>query len=589
MAIIFPYVVQCSCGAAITANLADGVNASRTPEIRKEILEGRFHKVGCASCGRIVTAEKSFFYTDLDRSTYIQVKPRQDRHLSKTVSHGLDNALQYVPETMAPSSGRNVRVVFGMAELREKLLAQDLGLDDIGVEYLKVLALNEHPFLMQRPRLRLMLDGATSDELQFVAAFDLDGQQFRLGVPLSAAREVATDRAFLKSWATEAGLGYANLDEGGDRWVNMWRWSPQPGSLDNLRQFAAALRQGVEPDMASAEFSAMLSRLPHGSQLPGWAKNDLQLLFGHAKLKGDDKIQDALFEIRFGKVLGDDWSSNDDKDDIDSIWKLLSALPASNVEGNTSINEINLAPGEGGGWYEPQTGDIYIGSRLLSDREEFEDVIRHEVGHGVHEARLDQVNDWLDQAFGWRMFSPDRAGLDEWVALMGGWNAFGVAEGERASILRFIETAIGRGSSWIPGPMPKVPAGHRWWSADFGPRLAYERSGSHWYQNHSSWYRRGGRAFFLNFYYRTLCVVNEDALAMVARMPSSYAAMSTFEFFAELYALYYDLDDPMRDVIPPEVNGWLDEHVGSDLDRPARPLIRAKEAFETVTRPVAPD
>jgi hypothetical protein len=589
MAIIYPYVVQCGCGATVTANLADGVNVSRTPAIRREILEGRFHKVGCPACGTVVTAEKSFFYTDLDRQTFIQVKPRQDRHLSNSVSAGLDRALEYLPEALSPTDSRKVRVVFGMAELREKLLAEDLDLDDRSVEYLKVLVLNEHPFLLQKPRLRLMLDGATNDELQFVAAFDLEDQQFRVGIPLPAGREVAKDPPLLKAWSTDAGHSDAGLADNGNHWVNMWRWSPQPGALEALQGFAAALRQGNPIDMKSAGFSTMLEGLPRGAQLPGWAKTDLQLLFNHAKAEGDEGVQDALFEIRFGKVLADDWSTNDARDDIDTIWKLLSALPPTNVEGNSSINEIRLAPGEGGGWYEPQTGDIYIGSRLLSDRENFEDVIRHEVGHGVHEARLDEVNGWLDEAFGWRMFAPDKAGLEDWVALMDGWEALGVPVGERASILRFIETAIGRGESWNPGPTPRVPAGHSWWGPNFGPRLAYERSGSHWYQNHASWYRRDGRAFFLNFYYRTLCVVNEDTLALIAHMPSSYAAMSTFEFFAELYALYYDLDDPQRGAIRPEVRTWLDQHIGGALQRPVRPMMRAAKEFETVTRPVPPE
>ena len=35
-------------------------------------------------------------------------------------------------------------------------------------------------------------------------------------------------------------------------------------------------------------------------------------------------------------------------------------------------------------------------------------------------------------------------------------------------------------------------------------------------------------------------VVDTAALNLVAKMPDNYAAISHFEFFAEMYALYYD-------------------------------------------------
>jgi hypothetical protein len=62
---------------------------------------------------------------------------------------------------------------------------------------------------------------------------------------------------------------------------------------------------------------------------------------------------------------------------------------------------------------------------------------------------------------------------------------------------------------------------------------------------------------------------------LVAKMPSSYAAMPQFEFFAELYSLYYDKDDPQRKVIPADVAKWLDENIGTrDPNSPRRPAAR---------------
>lgn len=67
----------------------------------------------------------------------------------------------------------------------------------------------------------------------------------------------------------------------------------------------------------------------------------------------------------------------------------------------------------------------------------------------------------------------------------------------------------------------------------------------------------------MNYWYRAFIVVNESTLELVSKMPSSYAAMSHFEFFAELYALYYDMDDPLRENIPDSVTAWLAENIGS--------------------------
>lgn len=584
MAIVYPYNVQCDCGATISANLADGVNVGRTPAIREQILAGTFHRVSCPSCKRTVTAEKSFFYTDAKRRTYIQVKPRQDRHLWREASHGLKHAIER-SRNVDPDKKATVRVVFGMAELREKLIAEDLKIDDRAVELLKVALLNEHPFLMHRPRLRLMLDSANAKHLEFIAAFDHDKENFRLSVPMEAARDFLDNKKRLRSWTHEAGHKQPLFEMKDDYWINMWRWSPQPDALEKLKQVAAQLRNGANVDVDAPEFAAMLEGLPRGAHLPSWAKVDLQLLFNHAASLDNEELKDALFEIRFAKTLADDWSTNKKRDDIDTLWQLLQALPPTNVEGNAHISDINMEQDKGGGFYEPQTGDIYIGSRALSDQENFEDIMRHEVGHGVHEARLDDIDAWLASEFGWHMFAPKKAGLDQWIELMGGWETLGASDAEQRDVLRFLTISLGDGSSWSAGPSPNVPAGHIWWQRDFGPRLACERSGANWYEKYPNWYRVNGQAFFLNYYYATLCTVSEETLDLIAKMPSSYAAMSTFEFFAELYALYYDLDDRGRDMIPRPIRQWLDQNVGQAQARPARPMTRPREAFETIARP----
>jgi hypothetical protein len=60
--------------------------------------------------------------------------------------------------------------------------------------------------------------------------------------------------------------------------------------------------------------------------------------------------------------------------------------------------------------------------------------------------------------------------------------------------------------------------------------------------------------------------------------------MSTFEFFAELYALYHDLDDPLRTALPRRVIDWFERLVGPPREMRSGPP-RTREGWETIDRP----
>ncbi len=164
------------------------------------------------------------------------------------------------------------------------------------------------------------------------------------------------------------------------------------------------------------------------------------------------------------------------------------------------------------------------------------------------------------ERFGWQTFGRTDSEIDRWVELMGGWGD--LTSRQRRDVRDALRTALGHGSSWQPGPTPTLTPGHPWYDADFGPRLAFERTGANWYSNHNVWYRAGGKAFFLNYWYRTFVAVSEETLDLVSRMPDPYAAMSHYEFFAELYALHYDVEDD-RSAIPDDVAQWLDAIIGA--------------------------
>jgi hypothetical protein len=323
-------------------------------------------------------------------------------------------------------------------------------------------------------------------------------------------------------------------------------------------------------------FATMLARLPRGSALSSQGKSDLQRLSAWAKARKLRDLQDRLFEIRFDKQLEDDWSRNRDANDIDTLWTLLRDLPPDHVEGNVKLREIALADG-GGGSYDPSSREIEIGRAELDHAESLQDTIRHEIGHAVHASRKEEIDAWLRDRWGWREFAvqSDEA-MDEWLAIMGGWTALGVAnENDRAAVRAAIRESLGPGEKWGPRRRPALPRTSVWKKPDFAPRLAYEKTGEDWYEQNESWFRANGHAFFYNFYYRKLMVVKESTLDFVNNsMPDRYAAQSPAEFFAELYALYYDVDDKKRVNIPADVSQWF----ATNLGRPAPPAPSASGA-----------
>ena len=560
MSVYHNYSVKCGCGETLEVPLADGVNVTRTPDARKEILRGEFHRYSCQACGAEGIVEKEFFYTDFENNCFIKVMPRQDRHQWQRASKTLDAETDQVPEALSAASRRTLRVVFGLGELREKLVSQDAQLDDRVVEILKVLAIYEHPFLVQRPRLRLLLDKVSDETIDFVACFDHQNDRFRVRIPRRNGDDLAGRPEELEGWLSRAHGSESLFRLRNDYWINFWRWSPQTKALSLLADYAAQARRMEYLPQDSKLFEFMLNYLPRGNHLPSWAKGGLRDLFVYAKARKDGKLQDELFEIHFGIGLDDDWHKNDDPDDIDTLWKLLRDLPDTHIEGSTEIRDLNLAGGTSGR-YEPSTNDIYIGGGLLSERELFESQVRHEVGHAVHEQFRAKIDPWLTKRFGWQEFGTADLDIDAWVDLMGGWGDLSATQ--RSNVRCYLREALGPGKSWRPGPAPNPSADDPWWRTPFGPRSAYEKTGADWWKNRANWHRHGGRAFFMNFQYRKFMVVDEKTLDLIGKMPRRYAAMSKHEFFAELYALYYDLDDDLHSNLPTDVKEWLDTNIGT--------------------------
>ena len=576
MSLMHPYQVSDRNGVRHATMLADCLNAQRMPALRQHILDRAFHQVHAE--GLEMQVEKAFIYLDLARGQAVLVQPPRERFRHRDASAQLDRMLAVMPAAMQAQAQLR-RVAYGLEELREKLVAADAGLDDRAIELMKAALVHDHPVLLTRARLRLSLDRVDAQGAQFLAQYDHSPKSFSL--TYATPELFCGDEKSLRHWSSSMKRNdlYA-LPAQGDHWVNYRRWLPSQDAVAQLHQTVARLHAGQALAPASAAFQTMLKRLPRGSALSGQGKQDLRTLFLWAKKKNLQKLQDQLFELRFGVALEDSWYRNDDKNDIDTLWRLLKSLPDNHVEGNAKLSEISIGTG-GGGSYSASTTEIEIGSGELAFKSSFEDTLRHEVGHAVHEENRDLVDGWLWERFGWKQFTPDTGGIDDWVAQMGrgsGWPALNATQ--KTQMRALIRQACGPGGVWAPKVTPDSPPSSPWRGATFGPRLAFVQSGDTWYEKNDKWYRAGGKAFAVNFWYGTLMCVAETTLDFIdTHMPDRYAAMSPDEFFAELYALYYHPTDKRRKQIPADVMKWMAENI--DVAGATRPAAKATRRRKT--------
>lgn len=158
------------CRNEFVAPIADSVGANRAPHLLDAVFEGTFHRFACSKCGSFVQVEKEILFTDFVRGHWIGVFPPADEarfeECSEMVTATFDEALlERAPPLVATWAPRfKVRVVFGVADLREKLIAWHNDLDDRALEILKIDLLADRPELIARGVFALRLDGVIAED-----------------------------------------------------------------------------------------------------------------------------------------------------------------------------------------------------------------------------------------------------------------------------------------------------------------------------------------------------------------------------------------------------------------------------------------
>jgi hypothetical protein len=145
MSLFHPINLVCpACEAPVVMMAVGSVNADRRPDLRKDILTNRFQDIECAACKESFRLQPQFNYLDVGRGQWIaamqsarmqdhlEVEDEAETLFSESYGAGAPTAAQEV------GSGLKVRVTFGWPAVREKLLIQEHGLDDVIIEMMKM-------------------------------------------------------------------------------------------------------------------------------------------------------------------------------------------------------------------------------------------------------------------------------------------------------------------------------------------------------------------------------------------------------------------------------------------------------------------
>lgn len=136
----------CAHGFAVAAARSIG------PEARPAVLAGTFHRFTCPACRTPMLHTRPVLYLDSGRGQVVQVQPVERKENFLKLEQQLEAAFRAVTAEApaawrGPASRFRVRLVFGTAALREKLVGWDAGLDDALVALLK------HDLRLRRPSL----------------------------------------------------------------------------------------------------------------------------------------------------------------------------------------------------------------------------------------------------------------------------------------------------------------------------------------------------------------------------------------------------------------------------------------------------
>jgi hypothetical protein len=221
MSIFDPMLARCPvCEADQRVDLVASVNAGRRADLRQAIIDRRFQERTCFSCGAVFRLPPYFTYVDYGRHQWMLAHPSQSlpqwRALEAEALEAFDKLYGPTATAEAREIGETmkVRVTFGWPALREKVVAEENGFDDVELELTKMAVLRNVPGSPVADVTELRFDRMDADELvlHWIVA-PTEAVLKSLRVPRSVYDEIAADTGDWAPLRAElAGHPFADLN-----------------------------------------------------------------------------------------------------------------------------------------------------------------------------------------------------------------------------------------------------------------------------------------------------------------------------------------------------------------------------------------
>ena len=116
------------CGEAVETRMWPGINAEVNPNLREQVLQETLFNWTCPACGYVAQMAYPCLYHDKGRKLMVYLVPNGGKEELDAVD--VDRAFPQIGYVQK-------RVVSSLAELKEKILIFEAGLDDRAVELVK--------------------------------------------------------------------------------------------------------------------------------------------------------------------------------------------------------------------------------------------------------------------------------------------------------------------------------------------------------------------------------------------------------------------------------------------------------------------